>query len=112
MPDLDSLISNIGNDDKKTNIKDILKYLFRKKDIDQKSFLENKQENAIIKLLYIDKYLKDEVGIDLDILMLVDLKRRNVISIKGRGRKDILENVKAMQNNNIEIEKNKNGGIL
>jgi hypothetical protein len=112
MPDLDGVIASMETQDKRVSITDILKYLFRSKDIDQKSYLQEKNENAIIKLTYLDKYLKDEVGIDLDIELLIDLKRRNVLSIKGRGRKDILETVKSMQNNNIEIEKNKSGGIL
>lgn len=92
-------------EDKRTSIKDILTIMFQKKGIEQHTILSNENINAIIKMRTANKYLKGRYGFEIDLYnTLIDEKRLNVISLNGRGRDDIIETVKAMQDNHIQFE--------
>lgn len=92
-------------EDKRVNVKDILNFIFKEGDLEQLTVLSNDNINAIIKMQAANIYLKQYYGFKIDLFdALIDAKRINVISYKGRGRKDIIEAIKAMQDNNIISE--------
>jgi hypothetical protein len=98
-------------EDKRVNVKDILNFIFQEEGIEQQTILSNDNINAIIKMQATNAYLLNQYGFKIDIFdTLIDAKRLNVISYKGRGRKDIIDAIKAMQDNNIIPETK--GGIF
>ena len=92
-------------EDKRVNVKDILNFIYKEGDLEQLTVLSNDNINAIIKMQAANIYLKQYYGFKIGLFdVLIDAKRINVISYKGRGRKDIIEAIKAMQDNNIISE--------
>lgn len=95
-------------EDKRVNVKDILQLIFDKKGIEQQTILSNENINAIIKMNALNNYLKSYYNFELDIFTgLINDKRLNIISLNGRGRKDIIEAIQAMQDQHIEIPEQK-----
>lgn len=95
-------------EDKRINVKDILQLIFDKKGIEQQTILSNENINAIIKMNALNKYLNTHHNFELEIFTgLINDKRLNIISYNGRGRKDIIEAIQAMQDQHIEIPEKK-----
>ena len=91
-------------EDKRVNIKDILQLIFEKNHIEQQTILSNDNINAIIKLQALNNYMQTTYNFKFELFTsLIDDKRLNIISFNGRGRKDIIETVQAMQDQHIEI---------
>ena len=91
-------------EDKRVNIKDILQLIFEKNHIEQQTILSNDNINAIIKLNALNNYMSNTYNFRFELFTsLIDDKRLNIISFNGRGRKDIIETVQAMQDQHIEI---------
>lgn len=109
MPIDDLLIGTTeAREDKRVSIKDILTSLFEKKWIEQQTILSNDNINAIIKIQALNRYTKIHYNMEFDLLKgLVDDKRINIISHNGTGRKDIIEIIRAMQEQTIEIPEKK-----
>lgn len=110
--DVEDLFGTVQTkEDKRVSVKDLLHYIFRKEEIEQKTILSNENINAIIKMNATNNYLEDRYLFRIEIFdKLIEDKRINVISYQGRGRKDIIDAVKAMQDNNIQLEDKK--GLL
>ena len=101
-----------AKEDKRVNVKDILDFVFKTLHIEQKTILSNDNINAIIKMQAVNRYLKNYYGFELDLYKgLISDKRVNVISLNGRGRNDIIDAVKAMQDNNVVLDDKKTGII-
>ena len=95
-------------EDKRVNVKDILQLIFDKKGIEQQTILSNDNINAIIKMQALNNYLKSYYNFELEIFNgLIHDKRLNIISYNGRGRKDIIDAIQAMQDQHIEIPEKK-----
>ena len=91
-------------EDKRVNIKDILQLIFEKKHIEQQTILSNDNINAIIKMNALNNYMQTTYNFRFELFTsLIDDKRLNIISFNGRGRRDIIETVQAMQDQHIEI---------
>ena len=101
----DLLIGNLeAKEDKRVSIKDVLEIIFDKKGIEQQTVLSNTNINAIIRMQALNKYVETAYNFKFEIFTkLIDDKRLNIISLNGRGRKDIIESIQAMQENRIEI---------
>ena len=97
-------------DDKRVSVKDILNFIFDKENIEQKTILSAKNIDALIKMKATNKHLKRIYGFDIRLYdIIIDEKRLNIISRDGKGRNDILDAVRAMQNPVIQKKKK---GIL
>lgn len=103
----DLLLGNMtGKEDKRVNIKDILSFIFEKKGIEQQTIISDTNRLAIVKMRTTNKYLKSVYGFEIDLFQcLIDEVRINNISVKGRGRDDIIKAIEAMQDNQIIEEK-------
>jgi len=99
-------------EDKRVSIKDVLTIIFEKRNIEQQTILSNDNINAIIKLQALNHFMKSTYNFEFEIFKkLIDDKRLNIISYNGRGRKDIIETISAMQDNHIELQE-KTRGLL
>jgi len=107
MPDNDMLLGlGAGTEDKRVSIKDILKFIFRAEDLEQKTILSGGNIDALIKMRATNDYLLNYYNFDIHLYdIIISEKRTNIISLGGTGRKDILEAVRAMQNQIIPEEK-------
>jgi len=107
MPNSDMLLGLGGTvEDKRVSIKDILNFVFESNNIEQKTILSGDNIDALIKMKALNKYLNDYYNLNIDLFdVIIKEKRVNIISHKGRGRKDILDSVLAMQQPIIEPEK-------
>ena len=94
-------------EDKKVTIKDIFDFVFRLKDIEQKTNLSNDNISAIIKMNAVNDHLQRYFNFKIELYdKLIEEKRINIISLYGQGRKDIQQIVKNMQTQiNQEDEK-------
>jgi hypothetical protein len=92
-------------DDKRVSIKDILNFVFESPNIEQKTILSAENIDALIKMKATNVYLKKYYNLEIELYKtIIDEKRVNIISHKGRGRDDILKSVQAMQNPIIQNE--------
>ena len=109
MPLDDLLIGTTeAREDKRVSIKDILTSLFSKTWIEQQTILSNDNINAIIKINALNTYTKTYYNLEFEILKnLISDKRLNIISLNGTGRKDIIEIIRAMQDQTMEIPEKK-----
>lgn len=105
----ESLFNRLSaREEKKVNIQDILNFIFRREELDQKTVLTNDNVNAIMRMNGVNAYCEMYYGFRLELFdRLIDDKRVNIISYKGRGRKDIIEAIKAMQDTVIPDEPKK-----
>lgn len=110
MVNLDNLAYNYQDEieDKRVSLMDVLNYTFRKDDIEQKTILSNTNIQALIKMKSVNKYLKSQFNFEIDLYKtLIDEKRLNIISYKGRGRDDIIRCIKSMNNSVTMIDDEK-----
>lgn len=109
MPDSDMLLGLGGTvEDKRVSIKDILSFIFRHEDIEQKTVLSADNINALIKMEATNAYLREYYRFDIRLYdIIIKEKRLNIIAHKGRGRADILEAVRAMQNPIVQEQEKK-----
>ena len=110
MPDANMLLGqNYEVEDKRVSIKDILNHIFERQNIEQKTILAGINIDGIIKMTMVNSYLKKTYDWDIELYKVcIDEKRLNIISLNGRGRNDILDACRAMQNPIIQ-EENKKG---
>lgn len=94
-------------DDKKETMKEIFDYFLRPADIEQKTVLSNENIEAIIKMRAVNAHLKSYFDFTIELYdLLIEEKRKNIISWNGRGRNDMLSIVKNMQTQiNTETDK-------
>ena len=113
MPDANMLLGqNYEVEDKRVSIKDILNHIFERQNIEQKTILASINIDGIIKMTMVNSYLKKTYGWEIDLYKVcIDEKRLNIISLNGRGRNDILDACRAMQNPIMQEENNKKGLI-
>lgn len=98
---------------KRVDVKDILEYLFRKADRNQKSILTYENLDALMRMRSANAYLRKYFGFRIEAWdLLIEDKLEYIISVNARGREDIIRTIQAMRESVVQEEPEKRKGWI